>query len=234
MAIQNNRVSKTRPKQDRAAGGQGLDLWSLNEPQRAAVLHDAGPLLVLAGAGSGKTRVIIYRIARLIKDGISAKRIIGLTFTNKAAREMRQRLSVLAGSDAAGVTLCTFHALGLAMLQAEHTAAGLRPGFCIYDTSDQLSLVRDLMRQVKVADRRLDAHRVLDILLQYQTSAAGRGGRWTGATTTNWPHSTYIRVISNRCGLLTLLTSTTSFYAAKTCSTMRLCGPDGSKNTTFC
>ena len=166
MAAQNNRTTKSRSKRDGAAPAQALDLWSLNEPQRTAVLHDEGPLLVLAGAGSGKTRVIIYRIARLIKDGIAAKRIIGLTFTNKAAREMRQRLALLAGPDASGVTLCTFHALGLAMLQAEHEAAGLRPGFCIYDTSDQLSLVRDLMRQVKVADRRLDAHRVLDILLK--------------------------------------------------------------------
>src|SRR5689334_14279692 len=136
----------------------------LNEPQRQAVLHGDGPLLVLAGAGSGKTRVIIYRIARLLRDGVRPERILGVTFTNKAAREMRTRLSALAGRGAARVTLSTFHALGLQILKEEQEAAGLRPGFCIYDTSDQLSLVRELMRQTKVADRRLDAARVLDIL----------------------------------------------------------------------
>lgn len=149
-----------------SAQGKPLDLWHLNEPQREAVLHTDGPLLVLAGAGSGKTRVIIYRIARLIQDGTPPARIIGLTFTNKAARQMRQRLADLAGRGASGVTLCTFHALGLSMLKDEHQAAGLRPGFCIYDTSDQLSLIRDLMRQVVVADRRLDAQKVLDVILR--------------------------------------------------------------------
>jgi superfamily I DNA/RNA helicase len=140
-------------------------LDSLNPPQRAAVLHKDGPLLVLAGAGSGKTRVIIYRIAHLIAQGVPATKILGVTFTNKAARQMRQRLTDLIGARARGVTLSTFHALGLSILQAEWQAAGLRPGFCIYDTSDQLSLLRELMRQVKVADRRLDAARVLDLVL---------------------------------------------------------------------
>ena len=153
-----------RNKQSAATNAR-LDLSTLNAPQREAVMHGEGPLLVLAGAGSGKTRVIIFRIARLIDDGVAPQHILGVTFTNKAAREMRQRLSVLVGRRAAKVTLCTFHALGLAILKEEYRAAGLRRQFCIYDTADQLSLVRELMRQVKVADRRLDAARVLDILL---------------------------------------------------------------------
>ncbi len=147
-------------------GRDVFDLAQLNAPQRDAVLHESGPLLVLAGAGSGKTRVIIYRIARLLRDGVPAERILGVTFTNKAAREMRERLTRLAGRDGRRVQLSTFHALALTMLKEEHAAAGLHPGFCIYDTSDQLSLVRELMRQVKVADRRLDAGKVLDLILK--------------------------------------------------------------------
>lgn len=143
-----------------------FDLNSLNEPQRQAVLHESGPLLVLAGAGTGKTRVIIYRIVRLIRDGTAPERILGLTFTNKAAGEMRERLTRMIGRSASAVRLSTFHALGLELVRRDPVAAGLRPGFCIYDTADQMGLVRELMRQVRVADRRLDAHRVLDIILK--------------------------------------------------------------------
>ncbi len=145
---------------------QRFDLADLNQEQRAAVLHEEGPLLVLAGAGSGKTRVITYRVARLLRDGIPPEQVLGLTFTNKAAREMRERLRCLCGSDAGRVQLSTFHSLGLSILKEEHEAAGLSASFSIYDTSDQLSLVREMMRQVKVADRRLDATRVLDIILK--------------------------------------------------------------------
>lgn len=146
--------------------GNQLDLRGLNPPQLEAVLYDGGPLLVLAGAGSGKTRVITFRIARLLRDGLGAKRILGVTFTNKAAREMRERLRHLAGRGSSEVRLSTFHSLGLTILKEETEAAGLKPGFAIYDTSDQLSLVRELMRQVKVADRRLDPGRILQIILE--------------------------------------------------------------------
>lgn len=142
-----------------------FDLTLLNPPQRQAVLHDEGPLLVLAGAGSGKTRVIIYRIARLLRDGVPPDRILGVTFTNKSAREMRERLAALAGRRGREVTLSTFHSLGLTIIKAEHKAAGLPKNFCIYDTSDQLSLVRELLRRVKVAERRLDVARILQIIL---------------------------------------------------------------------
>lgn len=145
---------------------EALDFHSLNPRQREAVLHDDGPLLVLAGAGSGKTRVIIYRIGRLIGDGTDPSRILGVTFTNKAAGEMRERLRSLVGADGSKVQLSTFHALGLSILKAEYEAAGLSKRFCIYDTSDQMSLVRELMRRVRVADRRLDAGKILDIILK--------------------------------------------------------------------
>ena len=90
-------------------------MHGLNPPQRAAVLHTDGPLLVLAGAGSGKTRVIVEKIAHLIASGrMPAKRIAAITFTNKSAKEMRERVAKRIRGDAAdGLTICTFHALGL-------------------------------------------------------------------------------------------------------------------------
>src|SRR5690606_11302784 len=107
----------------------------LNSPQRAAVMHDSGPLLVLAGAGSGKTRVIVEKIAHLVGSGrYPARRIAAITFTNKSAREMRERVARRIKGDAAeGLTICTFHALGLKFLQIEHAAAGLKRGFSIFD-----------------------------------------------------------------------------------------------------
>jgi DNA helicase-2/ATP-dependent DNA helicase PcrA len=122
--------------------------------------------LVLAGAGSGKTRVIIERIARILRHGSAPERIIGVTFTNKAAREMRARLRALVPGQAARVHLSTFHSLGLTLLREEHQAAGLPQNFCIFDGADQLGLVRELLRGTQVADRRLDAPRVLDHILR--------------------------------------------------------------------
>lgn len=142
-----------------------IDLSGLNPPQRQAVLHETGPLLVLAGAGSGKTRVIIHRIARLIETGYAPERILGVTFTNKAATEMRERLKGLVGRTAHRVHLSTFHSLGLSILREEYEAAGLSAGFSIYDTGDQMGLIRELLRQTRVADRRLDAYKILECIL---------------------------------------------------------------------
>lgn len=143
-----------------------LDFGILNPPQKEAVLHEGSPLLVLAGAGSGKTRVITYRIARLMLDGISPDRILGVTFTNKAAKEMRERTVALSGRAASKVHLSTFHSLGLSIVKEDYAAVGLRKGFAIYDTSDQMSLMRELMRRVTVADRRLDVYKVLEKVLE--------------------------------------------------------------------
>src|SRR5262249_42735357 len=110
-------------------------------PQREAVLHGDGPLLVLAGAGSGKTRVLTYRVARLVERGYPARAICALSFTNRAADEMRERLAGLVGPrDADSLTASTFHALGLSILKAN------RPRFTIYDTADQLGVVREALR----------------------------------------------------------------------------------------
>ena len=135
-----------------------LDLSSLNPPQREAVTHTGGPLLVLAGAGSGKTRVITYRIAHLIERGVEPSRIAALTFTNKAAAEMRARVAHLLGSKRAAekLTISTFHSLGLSILKKERGSLGYPRGFVIYDSADQLGVIRELLRTIRVADRRFD------------------------------------------------------------------------------
>jgi len=119
----------------------------LNPPQRQAVLHVDGPLLVLAGAGSGKTRVIVEKIAHLVTSGrMPAKRIAAITFTNKSAREMRERVARRIKGDAAdGLTVSTFHALGLKLLQVEHAKLGLRRGFSIFDADDSNAQIKDLL-----------------------------------------------------------------------------------------
>src|SRR5690554_664785 len=126
-------------------------MHGLNPQQSAAVNHVEGPLLVLAGAGSGKTRVIVEKIAHLIGSGrYPAKRIAAITFTNKSAREMRERVARRIRADAAeGLMVSTFHALGLRMLQVEHARAGLRRGFSIFDSDDSLAQFRDLMPGAK-------------------------------------------------------------------------------------
>src|SRR5512139_116255 len=141
-----------------------LDLSTLNPPQREAVTTTEGPLLVLAGAGSGKTRVIVHRIGWLLQEGIDPGSILAVTFTNKAAGEMRERVTAVAGAAAVDVFVSTFHSFGLWLLQQEHRAAGLPRRFAICDAGDQIAIVKRCMREVKVDDRAFDAHRVLAIL----------------------------------------------------------------------
>jgi len=118
----------------------------LNPQQRAAVEYCDGPLLVLAGAGSGKTRVITEKIAYLVRQrNMSPAKIAAITFTNKAAREMRERAGrLLKGAGAEDLKICTFHALGLKFLQIEHARAGLRRGFSVFDADDSAAIVKDL------------------------------------------------------------------------------------------
>jgi ATP-dependent DNA helicase Rep len=118
----------------------------LNPQQRAAVEYCDGPLLVLAGAGSGKTRVITEKIAHLVRQRhLSPAKVAAITFTNKAAREMRERAArLLKGPAADDITICTFHALGLKLLQIEHAKLGLRRGFSVFDADDSAAIVKDL------------------------------------------------------------------------------------------
>ena len=134
----------------------------LNAQQRAAVEHGEGPLLVLAGAGSGKTRVITARIAQLLDRGVPADAILAVTFTNKAANEMRERLGDVIGRETANqIWLSTFHSFGVRFVRREAKALGLGARFTIYDQGDSLGVVRELLRSDSNADRRLDAQAIL-------------------------------------------------------------------------
>ncbi len=126
----------------------------LNLAQQEAVNYMHGPCLVLAGAGSGKTRVITHKIGRLIQSGVAGKNIAAITFTNKAAAEMRERARQLIGRAAKDVVICTFHALGVRMLRQDGAALGLKPQFSILDTDDITSILKDAGGSVDVATAR--------------------------------------------------------------------------------
>ena len=131
-------------------------LSSLNPEQQAAVLHTDGPLLILAGAGSGKTRVIAHRIAHLVANvRVAPDRILAVTFTNKAAEEMRTRVETLLGTDCRQMWISTFHALCARLLRREAPHIGLSRDFVIYDSADQLTVMKQALREVGVDDSAL-------------------------------------------------------------------------------
>src|SRR4029078_3656293 len=125
-------------------------LADLNPPQREAVLTTEGPLLVIAGAGSGKTRVLTYRVAHLIRArGVQPHEILAITFTNKAASEMRARLDDLLGKQARPIWIMTFHAACGRILRAEAARLGYRSNFTIYDQADQVRLVKNCLEELE-------------------------------------------------------------------------------------
>jgi DNA helicase-2/ATP-dependent DNA helicase PcrA len=128
-------------------------LEGLNPEQRVAVLHEKGPLLVLAGAGSGKTRVIAHRLARLVETGADPRGIVAVTFTNKAAREMRERAVRLLGGSGFGSFVGTFHSWGLRFLRRHAASARIDPRFAIADSADQLALVKQAMAEAEVSEQ---------------------------------------------------------------------------------
>src|SRR3954462_9069394 len=128
-------------------------LDALNPEQREAVLHINGPLLILAGAGSGKTRVITSRIASLIGNAhAQPHEVLAVTFTNKAAGEMRARVEALLASDGSRMWVSTFHSLCARLLRREAPAIGLSRDFVIYDSSDQLTVVKQAMKALHIDD----------------------------------------------------------------------------------
>ena len=130
----------------------------LNAAQREAVEHFEGPLLVLAGAGSGKTRVLTARIARLIEHhGVAPAHILAVTFTNKAAGEMRSRVAHLLREEPSGMWIGTFHSIGARMLRHEAARVGLTPGFSIYDEDDSLAAVRRIADRLKISAKQFPA-----------------------------------------------------------------------------
>ena len=134
--------------------GEAL-LEGLNEPQREAVLHGQGPLLILAGAGSGKTRVLTHRIAHLVHSGKARpSEILAITFTNKAAQEMRERVEVLVGNRARAMWVMTFHSACARMLRSDAQRLGYTRGFTIYDEQDSVRLVKRCIEELDVDPKR--------------------------------------------------------------------------------
>lgn len=135
----------------------------LNDSQRAAVAYNDGPLLVIAGAGSGKTRVLTYKIAYLLTQGIPAGHILALTFTNKAAREMKQRIMRLVGEDVGRyLWMGTFHSICARILRAEAEQIGFTRDFTIYDAADQKSLVKKIVKDLQLDDKIYRTGMVID------------------------------------------------------------------------
>ena len=142
-------------------------LESLNPEQRDAVLHTTGPLLILAGAGSGKTRVITFRIAHLIGEGHAAPdEVLAVTFTNKAAEEMRTRVEQLVGDGKRPVWMSTFHSLCARLLRREGPAIGLTRDFVIYDSSDQISVVKQALKALDIDDKLIQPRAALSRISQ--------------------------------------------------------------------
>jgi len=160
-------------------------LDTLNPEQREAVLHINGPLLILAGAGSGKTRVITSRIAYLVGDGHARPdEILAVTFTNKAAEEMRARVEMLVGSDCGRMWVSTFHALCARLLRREAPAIGLSRDFVIYDSSDQLSVVKQGLKALHIDDSYIQPRAALSRISQAKNrmegpEALGDSGGWS-------------------------------------------------------
>src|SRR5712671_1047339 len=153
----------------------------LNPVQRQAVEHPGGPLLILAGAGSGKTRVLTGRIAHLVRErGVPPEQILAFTFTNKAAREMRSRAAALLGGDDLKVWLGTFHGTCVRILRRHAEALGFPRSFVIYDTDDQRSLLRELLREVGADDDK-------------RLTPAGAGGRISRLKNEGMPPAEYAK-----------------------------------------
>ena len=152
-------------------------LEGLNPVQREAVCHLEGPLLVLAGAGSGKTRVLAHKVAYLVEQGVSPGRILAVTFTNKAAREMRDRIEGLLGGSAGEMAISTFHSFGLRFLQRHGDALEARGWprrFTIFDRQDSRALVKDLLAELEIDPQRLDPSGALERLSSAKGEASVR------------------------------------------------------------
>ncbi|MDD3214816.1 MAG: UvrD-helicase domain-containing protein, partial [Eubacteriales bacterium] len=130
-----------------------MNLDMLNEQQRKAAETLNGPVLILAGAGSGKTRALTYRVANLVDYGVEPWRILAITFTNKAAKEMKQRISGLVGERADEVWVSTFHAMCAKILRRDIEKLGYKRSFTIYDDDDQTSVLKEVIRHLNIDDK---------------------------------------------------------------------------------
>src|SRR5271156_3520046 len=154
-----------------------VNLNTLNPQQRQAVETIRGPVLILAGAGTGKTRVITFRIAHMVAKGIAPGNILGVTFTNKAAREMQERVRALlprspkseAGSQKENrPTICTFHSLCVRILRQHIDKLGYKKNFVIYDESEQLAAVKKILSSISSKGEKVDPGAVLGMLSKFK------------------------------------------------------------------
>lgn len=128
-------------------------LTNLNDPQREAVCHTEGPLLILAGAGSGKTRVLTHRIVNLLAQGVQPWQILAVTFTNKAAQEMRERIEGLVGPGAGAIWVSTFHTACVRILRQEIEVLGFEKNFVIFDSQDQQTLIKNVLKELNLSEK---------------------------------------------------------------------------------
>jgi DNA helicase-2/ATP-dependent DNA helicase PcrA len=153
----------------------------LNEPQLRAVTTIEGPVLRIAGAGSGKTRVITYRIAYMLEKRIPQHAILALTFTNKAAKEMETRVKELTGKKLQSLTVSTFHAFGLSILRNEAELLGFRKNFSVYDETDRITLIKESLRECRLASKKFDFYALGQSFSNIKTGIAswntGSGGK---------------------------------------------------------
>ena len=146
-------------------------LDELNEPQREAVLQKEGPMIIIAGAGSGKTRVLTYRIAHLMKEGVDPFNILALTFTNKAAREMKNRIAGVVGpSEAKNLWMGTFHSVFARILRSEGEKLGYPSNFTIYDTQDSVRLISSIIKEMQLEKDKYKPKQVLGRISQFKNS----------------------------------------------------------------
>src|SRR5205807_5099778 len=183
-----NPREKSGPSQERPLYSAAmLNLDSLNPQQRLAVETTNGPVLILAGAGTGKTRVITYRIACMIEQGVASGNILGVTFTNKAAREMQERVNQLVpktrssergtrnevsgdrlSSFDSRPTVCTFHSLCVRILRQHIEKLGYKRNFTIYDESEQLSAIKKVLGSISAKGEKTDAGEILTMLSRFK------------------------------------------------------------------
>jgi len=148
----------------------------LNEPQVKAVTTIEGPVLIIAGAGSGKTRVITYRIAHMLEKGIPQSNILALTFTNKAAREMEIRVKEITGKKLQSLTISTFHAFGLQVIKEDAEVLGYRKNFSVYDETDKMTLIKESLRECKINAKNVDIYSLSQQFSKIKTGMV----QWTG------------------------------------------------------
>ncbi|MCX5654434.1 MAG: UvrD-helicase domain-containing protein, partial [Planctomycetota bacterium] len=163
-------------------------LEGLTSAQTEAVTHIDGPLLVLAGAGSGKTRVITRRVAYLMSRGVPAREIVAITFTNKAAGEMRDRTAALVSSERRPL-VTTFHSFCARMLREHGALLGLEPGFTIYDTSDQTAALKRALKQLSLDPLHFDPDRIVDTISRAKNRLQRAADYSRHAGTDLWPRT---------------------------------------------